>query len=265
MNIYTAFQHPDDSTSASAVDKLIAYYTNRKSSLLPRLSVRPIPHPARRAAAAAAASSDARRAGERLTGVAFNDCLMRSTGFRYVAPSGGADELIVPRLKSLNYSSMFARVIEPAAPRRTAIALRGATFAVDAARPDEPDSFLTTIRFRSRDKMAPTGSHVVDPQHCAALSAAGACVGRTTDDRGGGDEKAAAADDVFDAPPGVGAWHRYRRACAREAAAASQCTVDKDNALMRFQKQLKLNVVQAMKDSGLLVDQEDVHQVALRL
>jgi hypothetical protein len=249
--MYTTFQLTDI-VSVSA-RRLVDYYSNRKSGL--RFIVRPLVPPTEY-------RSSRRRKLEynslhpELISIAFNDCLLRFSHDRHVthvAPSIGVEELLVPRQVNLNYSAMLNRM-EPA--KRSLVSLRGTTFSTDAEKAVEADAFLTTIRFRSRDKMSPTERHLVDPRRCSLLSQSGTCI-ELTPDGGTPDES-----DIFGAPPAFGAWHRYR-ACSEEE--RKQCAAEKDNALMRFQKQLKLNVVQAIKDSGMVTNEEEIHQVALRL
>ena len=138
-----------------------------------------------------------------------------------------------------------------AVERRAILSIRGATFAVDSSTSDDPEAFLTTIRFRSRDKMAPIERHVVDSRYCGSLSSAGICTEQLGDN-----------GESTDVPLAVATWHRYR-ACAKEMTPCAM--VDKDNGMMRFQKQLKLNVVQVLKDAGLVTGREDIHRIALRL
>lgn len=248
--LYTTF-HLNDSISFST-RRLLDYYSNRKSGL--RFVVRPLLPPLEYMSNGRR-NTDNHNSHPELTGVAFNDCLLRfshNPRVSHVAPSVGADEILVPRQISLNYTAMLSRM-DPA--KRSLVLLRGATFSTDENKAVE-DSFLRTVRFRSRDRMTQIDRHVVNPQRCLLLSSTGTCTQLAPDGA------APNENDIFMSPPAFGAWHRYRP-CAEDE--KKQCAIDLDNALMRFQKQLKLNVVQVIKDSGLITNEEDLHQIALRL
>jgi len=248
VTIYTTFQSLDDLTAVS----LFKYYLNRTSTT--QFIVRPLQLPVGIGSVTSKAARDRLYAG--LAGIAFNDCVLRHShdpNVNYVALSTAADEIVVPRQKSLNYSSMLGR---QDTSKRASLSLRGATFSTDANNEIE-DSFLTTIRFRSRDKMAQSDRHVIDPLRCAVVSSAGACIELVSRKTTPLDDK-----DVFIMPPSAGSW-QYYRACVEDV--TKQCAAYKDFTMMRYQKQLKLNIVQVMKDSGIVTSKEDIHQIALRL
>jgi hypothetical protein len=248
--MYTAFNRNDNMTVSTR--RLIDYYSNRKFG--PSFVVRPL-LPPNEYGSNGRHNTDEHNSHPELTGIAFNDCLLRFSLNRrvsHVAPSVGVGEILVPRRISLNYSAMLSRM-DP--QKRSVVLLHGTTFSTDEDKAVE-DSFLTTVSFRSRDKMVPMDRHLVDPLRCSLLSSAGTCIEL------GPDGAAPDDNDIFMSPPAFGAWHSYR-ACSEDE--KKECAIDKDNALMRFQKQLKLNVVQVIKDSGLMTKEEEIHEIALRL
>jgi hypothetical protein len=257
-------------------NKLINYYGDRKS-----LDVRRIPHPV------LTVSARRQEVVLNLRSLAVNDCLLRAAALqsRY-ALVVNLDELIVPRSKSTNYTDMLVRVQQMVNSRgltdqstRAVYKFPSLTFNLDLPANDSTSgvpALLTTGRYWTRQKktdLQQNPGHVsnsgliVDCQLCKNLLSNGVC-GRLLE-----------SSNSVDVPLNIGANHRYHKVQQQqqdregedvegeeEEGERNEQSADlvQDRAMMKFQPQAKLRVIQTLKSSQV-VDPEKLYQLALLL